>query len=192
MIETLFAPMLATYAKGAPIAAGTATSDSASRPTRIPERRFLPENRLGSGALVFMPCDSAASMPAPRTDTASGCLREVSREVGSERRDGTAATAEFRQFRKFDRKFTTGPFRLFQTYSSPPQNRSTTKSQPARSRALRRNARSQPPREFRGTPKTRRAIRPENLASTETRQAGAEGMSRTPKPAKQDAERISR
>src|ERR1700704_5453751 len=39
-------------------------------------------------------------MPALRTNTASGCLREVSRERESERRDGTAATTDFRQLPK--------------------------------------------------------------------------------------------
>src|SRR2546423_15271389 len=36
-------------------------------------------------------------MPALRTNTASGCWRKVRRERESERRDGTAATNEFRQ-----------------------------------------------------------------------------------------------
>src|SRR5438309_4000356 len=162
--ETLFAPMLAIYAKGAPIAAGTAISESASRPTRIPERRFIPENLLGSGPLVFMPCDSAASMPAVRTNIASGCLREVSRGRESERRDGSAATADFRQFRKFDRKFTTGLFRLFRTYTRPAEIRSPTNLN------SRSHTHTHSPSHLRGNsraPKTRRTVRPENIASAD-------------------------
>src|SRR5882672_3225225 len=62
-------------------------------------------------------------MPAMRTGVGAGSLRDVSRERGSERRDGTAATGEFRQFRKFGRKFTTGDFRLFRTYILDPRMR---------------------------------------------------------------------
>src|SRR5882672_1879445 len=124
--DTVPEPKFETYANGAATAAEATVSDSASRLTRIPENRFIPENALGSGPLVFMPCDSAASMPAQRTNIASRCLRKVSRARGSERRDGTAAIAEFRQLRKFDRKFTTGLFRLFRTYTTPAEIRSPT------------------------------------------------------------------
>jgi hypothetical protein len=52
--ETLFEPLFAMYAKGAPIAAGAAVIDSARRPTRVPKTLRVPENPLGSGHLVFM------------------------------------------------------------------------------------------------------------------------------------------
>jgi hypothetical protein len=54
MTETLFDPLFEMYAKGALIAAGAAVIDSARRPTRIPKTPRVPENRLGSGHLVFM------------------------------------------------------------------------------------------------------------------------------------------
>src|SRR6266850_2660299 len=45
---------LDTYANGAAIAIDAALSRTAIKPTRIPETRIVPENRLGSGRLVFM------------------------------------------------------------------------------------------------------------------------------------------
>src|SRR5439155_25991266 len=52
--ETLFEPLFAMYAKGAPIAAGAPISESTSKLRRIPEVRLVPENPLGSGHLVFI------------------------------------------------------------------------------------------------------------------------------------------
>src|SRR2546427_133447 len=45
---------LDTYANGAAIATDAALRRTAITPTRIPETRIVPENRLGSGRLVFM------------------------------------------------------------------------------------------------------------------------------------------
>src|SRR5256885_13824059 len=62
-------------------------------------------------------------MPALRTNTASGCWREVSRERESERRDGTAATNEFRQLPKIRPEIHHWRFPPISNLHSPPKNR---------------------------------------------------------------------
>ena len=53
--DTLLDMKFEMYANGAAAAADATASDSASKATRIPETRLVPENPLGSGHLVFMP-----------------------------------------------------------------------------------------------------------------------------------------
>src|SRR5438094_9641248 len=53
--DTVFDMKFEMYANGAAAAADATASDSASKATRIPETRLVPENPLGSGHLVFMP-----------------------------------------------------------------------------------------------------------------------------------------
>src|SRR5207247_11372097 len=61
-------------------------------------------------------------MPALRTNTASGCWREVRRERESERRDGTAATNEFRQLPKIRPEIHHLPFPPIPNPHSPGPN----------------------------------------------------------------------
>ncbi len=54
MTDTVPEPKFEMYANGAATAAVAAMSISARTLNSIPETRFVPENPLGSGHLVFM------------------------------------------------------------------------------------------------------------------------------------------
>ena len=127
-------------------------------------------------------------MPALRTNTASGCWREVRRERESERRDGTAATNEFRQLPKIRPEIHHWRFppisNLHSPGPKPPRHRSSLVDvKRFASRKTRREDRPEKSRVHRAnhsgpSKPSREAGHRENFAGTETRRAGRREGSR--------------
>src|SRR5207249_1776352 len=111
-------------------------------------------------------------MPALRTNTASGCWREVRRERESERRDGTAATNEFRQLPKIRPEIHRWRFppisNLHSPGPKPPRHRSSLVD--VKRFASRKTRREDRPEKSR--------VHPANFAGTDTRRAGRREGSR--------------
>src|SRR5438552_3615178 len=123
-------------------------------------------------------------MPALRTNTASGCWRGARRERESERRDGTAATNEFRQLPKIRPEIHHWRFPPISNLHSPGPNPPTRRCQSPIAAAHFVEARGADRRgdladdrkasssSSRNSHERRRTYRRENFAGTDTRRAG--------------------